>query len=59
MGSLRILYNFLLRGENLITFGPKVVILSARNTNVYKIRKFRTVIFSVFYMCACEKNPEE
>ena len=38
-----------LRADKIATFGPKVVILSARNTKIYKIRELRTAIFSTFY----------
>ncbi len=44
MRSLQILYVLVLRAKVSTTFGSKVVIFSARNTNIYKIR-----ILSTFY----------
>jgi hypothetical protein len=42
-------YMFVLRAEIVTIFGSKVVTISARNTNIYKICKLRKAIFSVFY----------
>ena len=39
MRNLKILYIFILRAEFLTTFGSKVVILTVRNTKIYKIFK--------------------
>jgi hypothetical protein len=47
--SLQILYKFVLRAEIVTIFGSKMVTISASNTNIYKKRKFRKAIFSVFY----------
>jgi hypothetical protein len=47
--SLQILYMFVLRAEIVTIFGSKMVTISARNTNIYKICKLRKAIFSVFY----------
>jgi hypothetical protein len=44
--SLQILYVFVLRAEIITNFGSKMVTISARNTNIYKLRK---ATFSVFY----------
>jgi hypothetical protein len=46
--SLQILYTFVLRAEIVTTFRSKMVTISARNTNIYKICKLREAIFSVF-----------
>jgi hypothetical protein len=40
---------FVLRAEIVTIFGSKMVTISARNTNIYKICKLRKAIFSVFY----------
>ena len=47
--NLPILYTFVLRAEICTTFGLKVVQISARNRNVYKIGKFCKAIFSQFF----------
>jgi hypothetical protein len=47
--SFQILYMFVLRAEIVTIFGSKMVTISARNTNIYNICKFRKAIFSVFY----------
>jgi hypothetical protein len=45
--SSQILYTlFVLHAEIVTTFGPKMVVISARNTKVYKICK---AIFYAFY----------
>jgi hypothetical protein len=46
--SLQILYTFVLRAEIVTTFRSKMVTISARNTNIYKMCKLREAIFSVF-----------
>jgi hypothetical protein len=45
--SLQILYMFVLRAEIVTIFGRKMVTISARNTNIYKMCKLRKAIFSV------------
>ena len=40
---------FVLHAEIVTIFEPKMVTISARNTNIYKICKIRKAIFSVFY----------
>jgi L-cysteine desulfidase len=40
---------FVFRAEIVTIFGSKMVTISARNTNIYKICKPRKAIFSVFY----------
>ena len=40
---------FVLRAEIVTIFEPKMVTISARNTNILKICKLRKAIFSVFY----------
>jgi hypothetical protein len=47
--SLQILYMFVLRAEIVTIFGSKMVTISARDTNIYKICKIRKAIFSVFH----------
>jgi hypothetical protein len=47
--SLQILYTCALRAETATIFGPNVVGISARNTQVYKISEICKVIFSAFY----------
>jgi hypothetical protein len=47
--SLRIFSMFVLRAEIVTIFEPKMVTISARNTNILKICKLRKAIFSVFY----------
>jgi hypothetical protein len=47
--SLHILYMFVLRAEIVTIFERKVVTISARNTNVYKICKLCKAIFSKLY----------
>jgi hypothetical protein len=47
--SLQTFYMFVLRAEIVTIFGSKMVTISARNTNIYKICKLRKAIFSVFY----------
>ena len=49
MRILQTLYVFVLRAKVLTTFGSKVVIFSARNTEIYKICKLRTATFSAIY----------
>jgi hypothetical protein len=44
--SLQTLYMFVLRAEIVTIFEPKMVTISARNTNIYKLCK---VIFSKLY----------
>jgi predicted amidohydrolase YtcJ len=44
-----ILKCILLRAEIVTIFGSKMVTISARNTNIYKICKLHKAIFSVFY----------
>jgi hypothetical protein len=46
---LQILYMFVLCAEIVTIFGSKMVTISARNTNIYKICKLCKAIFSVFY----------
>jgi hypothetical protein len=43
--SLQMLYTFALRAEILTTFGPKMVGISGRNTEVYKICKLCNAIY--------------
>jgi hypothetical protein len=38
-----------IRAEIVTIFGSKMVTISARNTNIYKICKLRKAIFSVIY----------
>ena len=40
---------FVLRAEIVTIFEPKMVTISARNTNILKLCKLRKAIFSVFY----------
>jgi hypothetical protein len=40
---------FVLRAEIVTIFEPKMVTISARNTNILKICKVRKAIFSAFY----------
>jgi hypothetical protein len=40
---------FVLRAEIVTIFGSKMVTISARNENIYKICKLRKAIFSLFY----------
>ena len=40
---------YVLRAEKVTVFAAKMVTFSARTTNIYKIWKLRTAIFSVFY----------
>jgi hypothetical protein len=47
--SLHILYMFILRAEIVTIFQPKMVTISARNTNIYKIWKLCKAIFSKLY----------
>jgi hypothetical protein len=47
--SLHIFSMFVLRAEIVAIFEPKMVTISARNTNILKICKLRKAIFSVFY----------
>jgi hypothetical protein len=47
--SLHIFSMFVLRGEIVTIFEPKMVTISARNTNILKICKLRKAIFSLFY----------
>jgi hypothetical protein len=48
--SSQILYIFASRAEKITIFEPKVVIFTARNTNVlYKICELHRAIFSSFY----------
>ena len=49
VGSLQILYIFVVRAEKIPTFEQKVVKISTRNTKVYKGCKLCTAIFSSFY----------
>jgi hypothetical protein len=46
--SLQILYMFVLRAKIVTIFGSKMVTISARNTNIYKICKLRKAIFPYF-----------
>jgi hypothetical protein len=46
---LHIFSMFVLREEIVTIFEPKMVTISARNTNILKICKLRKAIFSVFY----------
>jgi hypothetical protein len=41
---------FVLRAEIVTIFEPKMITISARNTNILKICKFRKAMFSVFSM---------
>jgi hypothetical protein len=43
------LYIFVLLAEIVTIFEPKMVTISARNTNLYKICKLRKTIFSKLY----------
>jgi hypothetical protein len=46
LGGLHILYMFVLRAEIVTILEPKMVTISPRNTNIYKIWKFcNTYIF--------------
>ncbi len=47
--SLQIFYVFLLRVEIVAIFKPKIVIISASNTIIWKICKLCTAIFSTHY----------
>jgi hypothetical protein len=47
--SLHILYMFVLRAEIVTIFEPKMVAISARNTNIHKIWKLCKAIFSKLY----------
>jgi hypothetical protein len=47
--ALRILYMFVLRAEIVTIFEPKMVTISACNTNRYKICKLCKAIFSKLY----------
>ena len=47
--SLHIFSMFVLRAEIVDIFEPKMVTISARNTNILKMCKLRKAIFSVFY----------
>jgi hypothetical protein len=40
---------YCIRAEIVPIFGSKMVTISARNTNIYKMCKLRKAIFSVFY----------
>jgi hypothetical protein len=40
---------FVLRAEIVTIFEPKMVTISARNTNILKICKLRKAVFSAFY----------
>jgi hypothetical protein len=44
--SLHILYMFVLHAEIITIFEPKMVTISTRNTNIYKICKLCKTIFS-------------
>jgi hypothetical protein len=47
--SLHISYMFVLRAEIVTIFEPKMVTISARNTNIYKICKLcKTIYFPSF-----------
>ena len=47
--SLPFFSHFVLRAEIVTIFEPKMVTISARNTNILKICKLRKGIFSAFY----------
>ena len=47
--SLHILYMFALRAEIVTIFEPKMVTISVRNANIYKICKLCQAIFSKLY----------